>query len=373
MSASTSVNLMRAHQAWAEYPNDERYLTVEAARDDAREQFLKTKSPIVRVGDLRVQADAETNDLYLVGRKGRTEFTYHGFGQLAQRTGVGRCAPDMRRMPAPLAKQILDWGIAQHADHDLMAYILPPNGENGQLLAMTGTEYGRIPNWMFLEAFVRFNEACGGIWDAPLSGTGDPKRDATVYYSGSKCKCFLLRCDERATATFEVGSTSLKRGFMAWNSELGDSSWGITAFTYDRICQNRIIWGAANIREFRGIHRKGTAERFEELAGPILNEYAHQDVAKLADVLAAAQRYVVGKTREDVVAFLEGRKWAPGVIQKSLDLATIGGENGGTGDPTILYNVISGATAYARDLERQDQRVDLERSAGALLDLVSRN
>jgi hypothetical protein len=358
--------LTRGHREWATTPDDDRYESVAAARDAAHAFEERTRQPVVPVAGLHL--DVDQDDVVLTGKNGRTGFTHHSFGQFASQMGVGPAAPVLRQMPADLVKRNLEWGMAQHRDGQIQAYLVPPNGERGTLIASTGPGYGRVKNGPVLDAILAMNERAGGIWGIP-PGTGDPTRDSTVYLSDLG-KLFVFLCDE-GRGGFEVGGEVLKRGFWVWNSTLGDRSWGMTAFTYGDICGNRYVWDAGNIQEFRFVHRAGAASQFAEIAGPALDSFATADIGDVVKTIEAAKTTFLGKNVEETRAALLAGKWSSHVVDVTLDRAAEGGAYGGSGDPTVLWNVVAAATSYARDLRRQDDRLDLERTAGALLQRVA--
>ena len=49
----------------------------------------------------------------------------------------------------------------------------------------------------------------------------------------------------------EVNGEQLFRGFYTWNSEVGSAVFGLTTFLYRYVCDNRIIWGATDVKELR--------------------------------------------------------------------------------------------------------------------------
>ena len=49
---------------------------------------------------------------------------------------------------------------------------------------------------------------------------------------------------------------------------------GIATFTYDYVCDNRIIWGQRNFRELKIRHTSGGPHRFVANAVPQLTAYA---------------------------------------------------------------------------------------------------
>src|SRR5204862_718616 len=87
----------------------------------------------------------------------------------------------------------------------------------------------------------------------------------------------------------EVDGEVLYRGFYTWNSEVGSAVFGLTTFLYRYVCDNRIIWGATDVKELRIRHTGGAPERFAWEGQRFLTRYAEESTAKIAAGVTAAQ------------------------------------------------------------------------------------
>ena len=115
--------------------------------------------------------------------------------------------------------------------------------------------------------------------------TTNPKRATTLYASDRDVFLFLV--DPKNPV--EVGGEQLFRGFYTWNSEVGAATFGLTTFLYRYVCDNRIIWGASDVKELRIRHTGGAPERFGWEGERYLRRYAEESTAKIADGIRSAQ------------------------------------------------------------------------------------
>jgi Domain of unknown function (DUF932) len=163
----------------------------------------------------------------------------------------------------------------------------------------------------------------------------------------------------------EVGGNALFRGFIAWNSEVGARSFGLCTFLYRHVCDNRIIWNASQVNQLVIRHTSGGPDRFAQAAVPALKAYSEGSTARIEAVVKEATHKVVAKDTAGVEAWLREKGFTRTEAKVSVALA-----EQEEGNPTSLWNVVQGVTAYARSIEHTDSRVDVERRAGSLLQVV---
>src|SRR5262249_50161769 len=190
----------------------------------------------------------------------------------------------LRKLPAELAAINVQWGLENNPVRDDALVLAQSNGSN-HLRAMTSTSYGRIWDHQVVEAVERVNG--DGRWQVPAASyaTTNPRRATTLYASDRDVVLFLV--DPKNPV--EVGGEQLFRGFYTWNSEVGSATFGLCTFLYRYVCDNRIIWGATDVRELRIRHTGGAPERFAYEGARYLRRYADEATAKLADGIKAAQ------------------------------------------------------------------------------------
>jgi hypothetical protein len=158
------------------------------------------------------------------------------------------------------------------------------------------------------------------------------------------------------------------RGFYISNSEVGAKSCKIATMYMRGICQNRYAWGVEDFSEITIRHTKFAAERFSEEAQPALRSFSNGSTTKVLDGIQAAQEAQVAEDEEQALKFLQKRVGLSARMAKAA--YTRHGEEEQKPMKTI-WDASNAITAIARDIPHQDNRLDLERKAGQLLDTVA--
>lgn len=368
------MELMQASEQWANRPADERFTSLTALLDHARAQrqasvgrtFANRRLMAAPVGD-----DPATRGLAIVERNsGAPALPSHwAFGQLCGR--VGAPAGYLRTLPAALAADCVNLGL-QTRDVDEIGVLLRQGvaGSPADLAAVTGPNYGRVWNAEIAAALVRrFGDGVTGDFRVPgeWGEAVEVTKDNTTLYAGDR-DMFVFLADE--THRIEVPNRrngkpgSLARGLFVYNSEVGAQTLGVCAFLFDYVCGNRIVWGAEDFKEIKIRHTSGAPNRWLEQVEPAIKRYAHGAASIVQDKITAAMDKKIGD-KERVEAFLNARFTRSQA--KAINLAH---EVEESRPIETLWDVTTGATAYARTIEYQDERVDVERKAGAVLALA---
>lgn len=359
-------NLYAASHQWATRPDDERYLSLEALRAAVaqRKQESWTSAPVTR--ELRVLTTDDESGIVVSaydpehGEQRQLEPTHWGFGQLAQYADAP--ASYLRKLPAVLAAINLQYGLEQNSLRDDVLLLAQSNGSN-VLRSMTSTSYGRIWDVQVVDAVLRMN--ANGMWQIPAASyaTTNPKRATTLYASDRDV--FIFMVDPAHPIEVPGEQHPMFRGFFASNSEVGSATFSLTMFLYERVCDNRIVWNASNVRELRIKHTGGAPDRFLREAQPYLRRYATEDTKALVDGIVAAKNTVidVSATKDNsMVSWLQARGFTKSQAQASVQSA-----QAEQGDTRTVWDIVNGVTAYARSITHTDARVDLETKAGALM------
>lgn len=391
-------NLGIASAQWASRPDDQRYLDLESLRAavarraperlGGQAQMREVIHPLqkIRVGN------TPDGDLFITGHNGSGAlFTNWSFGQYNRSIG----GPDirwLRDMPAPVVRETLAATVQFRGTVDEYSeaklYYAPPvmtpddtaMVTPGEVRAFTSPTYGRIWDLEVVDAVRKMNT--DGRWVVPgkIAGggladnyTSVSKLSTTLYASDRDVWLFLV--DE--SRPIEVNGQTLFRGFITYNSEVGSQTFGIITFLFNKVCQNRCIWGATEVKELTVRHTKGGPARFAEQAIPALTAYSEGSAQNLIQAIKLAQTCQVvsaptaaEKVKAAEIWLQERGGFGQLEAKTTVQLAQMGGDTGSTGDPTTLWNLVQGATAYARGIPHTDTRVDFERKAGRLLDLV---
>lgn len=398
------MELYKASNQWAMRPPDERFWTVEEMVQACLASRQASAAATVAYRDLRVEA--RDGDLALTGRTGvQAALTNWAMGQLCNLTSAP--ASYLRTLPSTLAAQNLNYGLKYRADK-LDAD--PPKGRgadprtarllfqrtNGPdslvLRAATSQRYTRIWNHEIGERLLALTDRGWKTPPAMPSNLGDSRaRPATeadcgphtyvrvgdiigpagVYASDHDMFVFLIDPERQIADGSDDG---LFRGFFCWNSEVGAASFGVMAFLFKSVCSNHIVWGAQGVYEIRVRHiGKADEKAFGQLAVE-LRKYADSSASDIEAKIEAAQRYVLGDNKEDVVEELFGlsRKARIQIPQKTMgaayDLAERRTDD--YGDPNTLWGMVNGMTQLSQEQGFADKRVEADRAAGKLLELA---
>lgn len=364
-----SHQLFAASREWASRPDDQRYLSMadlKSAVEQRRKESWTATPSTNRLRAIPVEGNGLAVQLYDPSH-GETRLlspTNWGFGQLCQYAQAP--AAYLRKIPSELAAINLQWGLEHSPLRDDTLVLAQSNGGN-YLRSMTSSSYGRIWDAQVVEAVERVNY--DGRWQIPAATYKDvqPKRATTLYASDRDVFIFLV--DPANPIEVPGEAEPLFRGFYTWNSEVGSAVFGLTTFLYRRVCDNRIIWGATDVKELRIRHTGGAPDRFAYEGERYLKTYANESAGKLIEQIRAAKAAPVpinegkGETVQD---WLQSRGFTKAQAKASYDSA-IAEE----GRARTVWDIVNGVTAYARSVTHTDERVTLETKAGKLMALVA--
>lgn len=357
--------LMQASRQWATRPEEERFTSLDAMAAHFHAQRAISRAAVVSSRQLRAVPDG-ADGLLIEGPSG------HGFaptnwamGQAAQL--VGAPAAYLRSLPAPVAADCLNYGFHVERDASDVGVLLTKNGD-AVMRAMTGPRYGRIWNGDVVDALRdRFGDGVTGNFRVPgiFGQQLETVTSATTTLFAGDRDMFVFLADENNRIELpgrRAGQTgTLARGFFVSNSEVGAGTLRVKTFLFDYVCANRIVWGAHELEEIAIRHTASAPDRFVEEVAPALLAYSQSTASSVERVLVGAQRSKVDKV-EDFLA----KRFGPKVGQR-VAAAHMAEE----GRPIeTLWDVVTGATAYAKSIPWTAERVEFETGAGELLDMV---
>lgn len=363
--------LTQASRQWASRPDDQRFCSLDELVDFTTRQKEISRArclPNREISVAPVAEDESRQSLVVLGPDGApTAPTHWSFGQLCSR--VGAPAGYLRTLPADIAADNLNHGLFRRDVEDL-GFLLRAEEGLPELAAVTGPNYGRIWNKQIAEALRnRFGDGVTGDFTVP-GEFGEAveinKRNTTIYASDRDMFVFLADEKNKIDVPNRRNGQSgqMSRGFFVWNSEVGSTTFGIAAFLFDYVCQNRIVWGAEGYEEIKIRHTSGAPHRWIEEVAPAIEAYAQKSTQSINDAIAAAKSKRVDK---DAVEEFLAKRFTRGQA-KAIQLAHMADE-----DRPIesLWDMTVGATAYARNIKHQDERVAIERAAGKIMALAS--
>jgi len=381
-----STNLMAASREWASRPDDERFESVTAMREALQVRKDQAREARVPFGALDVVAKSD-GDLALIGPTGvPARFTRWSFEQLCSRAGA---PPDfLAKLPAQQAAADLNCLINQAEDRGKEANLLMQVNGDVQVRAFTGGTYDRAWDARLLD---HLDDLQGQGWRVPPARPARPGQrgiraatEADVLtagdggsglsvkvgdliapaglYAGDR-DMFVFMVHEGADVEDSNGHR-ISRGFFLENSEVGARAFGVTAFRYDYVCGNHIVWGAEDVLKVRIRHVGHDVEgrAIRELSGQLssyLAESAQTDAARIT----AAESYRIGSDKEEVLDTLVPRV---DLSRRSLALAYDDGEAQGY-DPRTAWGVAQGVTRISQQKHTADARAKMDRAAGQIL------
>lgn len=357
-----SKNLMTASKQWMSRTDDQRFTSLAELKAAVSKRKDESFTQQVRSDRLQVAFRESDQDLRLVapGREDKPlELTNWSFGQLAQLASAP--ASYLRQLPAQLAAQNLQYGLENRADRpDALLYGMS-NGDD-HVAALTSVKYGRIYDLQVVNAVEQANPE--GRWQVPAASYAarDPKRATTLYASDRDVFIFLVD----PVNEIEVNGDKLFRGFIVWNSEVGSQVFGLQTFLYRYVCDNRIIWGATQVKELRIRHTSGAPERFAYEGARQLAAYAEESAAATIAGVKKAQETICPTGKDKTVEqWLQASGFTLAQAKQTVTFA-----KAEEGDARTVWQVVNGATAYARSIGHTDARREVESLAGKLMDKI---
>lgn len=297
------------------------------------------------------------------------------FGQLA---GLAKSpAAFLRELPSPMVSDVLTWRL-RHAREveEIKLY-----GGSSELYAATGPDYGRIPDYEVVRAVQQVAGTGRGEmrWKIPgvldwRTNLYDPNApvttDSTTLYASDR-DVFMFLVDDRnpiEVGKLNDGSPDLMfRGFYIQNSEVGSRSLKLAAFYLRAVCMNRNLWGVENFEEIKIAHTRTAPDRWLQQAQPALRAYADNSSSKLIEGVAMAKAAKVADSQEDALAFLQARKFSHTKAKAILEQ----GEKEEGRPPRTIWDMAQAITANARGCLNNDDRLEQEKVAGAILAKVA--
>lgn len=367
---------------WMARPADERFLSLSALREHTRKRADKSKETRVEnrkfelLAPEPVAGDPDSIHRLDVGLPGGecVALTHHSFNQIA---GLARFpAEPLRRLPSQITADALNYCLRYTRDvEEVKTY------HSDELMAVTGPDYGRIYD----------HDVVGAVQQVAGNGTGDERwkipgvmdwrtmiydprtpvtKDTTTLYASDRDVFMFLVDDLNPIAigkTKDGADDIMFRGFYISNSEMGTRSMKLAAFYLRAICCNRIMWGVEHFEEMTLRHSKNAPGRFIEQARPALRSFAEGSARTLIEGVAKAKAARVASDQDEAVAFLAARKFSKRRIAEVLE--SVEREEGHPA--RTAWDMAQGLTAVARALPNNDDRVDMESVASAILDKVA--
>lgn len=358
------MELMQASRQWATRPDDQRFTSLTQMLTFAKASRQLSTESVVASREIRAVPVDDNKGLGFEVRGELRTPTNWSFGQIASR--VSAPASYLRKLPSPIAADCLNYGLqlGEITDTGVLA-------NSRDVRAFTGPNYGRIWNSDVIDALVnRFGDGVTGDFRVPgeFGKAVEVNKGNTTLYASDR-DMFVFLADEKNRVEVpnrrngEPGQ--MARGFFVWNSEVGSATFGIAAFLFDYVCMNRIVWGATEYKEIRIRHTASAPWRMLEEVYPAIEAYAQSSTGNLTETISNARKAKFDDA--DAVNDFLAQRFSVNQA-KAINLVHLAEE----GRPIENYwDAVTGITAYARAIPFQDSRIEFERQAGKVLDLVA--
>jgi len=256
--------------------------------------------------------------------------------------------------------------------------LLYKNGGPAEIHAANGPNYGRIWNSNIAQAAVEaFGDGLTGRFKIPGEfGKRVPITEAnTTLYASDRDMVICLADESRITEVpnRRDGKTgALSTGIALGNSDVGAGRYWMAYFAFDYMCCNRIIWGMRDVEELSFKHTSSAPHRFFREVVPAMREMARSTATLSESLIVAAQNERI----DNLEKFLTSRKFTRSQVSgikaayKSDEGVSLPTDSEGVTSASI-WDAVVAATAYARSLQYQDERVTIEREAGRILQLAA--
>lgn len=375
--ATGGTLLTTANREWMTRPADQRFTSLPdlAASVNARRKLSRAAD--VRLADVRMSV-ADDGQLIANSKIAPSTPSHWGFGQLS--SIIGAPANYLRSLNDPelVARNInrsLENAEKARETMKVMTVLDADGGDVSTLQAVTSQTYGRIWDADCVSAVGRIVERSGGKFHNPKDWSGTP---SGLYASDHDV--FMFMVDGGSIVDGGGERDQMHRGFIVWNSETGAKTFGLMTFLFRVVCGNHLIWGAEDVTKLLIRHSSGGPGRFDSAAMPALEAYANGSERPVQDAIARAKGIrlmtLVNLPGQTVSANpLDDKDWVRGFAKKYNFTApevrsAIQFARAEEGQCDNVWDMLNGLTASARAIEHMDTRLDLEKRAGALMDLA---
>jgi hypothetical protein len=359
------MELMQVNRQWSSRPADQRFTSLTELNDFVQNVKANSRGKCLSSRAISFQpVEGSNEELVCVGPNGGpVALTHWSFGQACQRANAP--AGYLRELPAPMTADCLNYGLHISRDVEDLGVLLYKNGGPAELRAVTGPNYGRIWNATITQSLVnRFGDGLTGQFRIPGEFGKQVliTKDNTTLYASDR-DMFVFLADEQNRIEVpnrrDGQAGQMARGFFVWNSEVGAATLGISTFLFDYVCCNRIVWGATEYKEVRIRHTSGAPDRWLEEVSPAIEAYSNSSANNVVKAIEDARAARLTNV-DDFLSKRFSRSQVSAIKAAHMDDEQRPIET--------VWDATVGATAYARGLSYQDQRVAIEREAGKMME-----
>jgi hypothetical protein len=377
---------------WMNRPEDERFWDMTELHAATANHKRLSATAVAPWDTLRVTM-TDDQDVALVGKAGvSARFSHYSFGQLCRH--IGAPASYVRTLPTGLVADVLNHGLKTRdttSDNDA-SLLLRKTNENGYRLQACLTEaYGRIWNVNVVQAAQVLTERGWKVPPArPCNTTrtrkateadvmqnrslglsiqvGDTIGPAGLYASDHDLFIFLV---DDAHPIDDGTGHPLFRGVIIRNSEVGDAKLSMCGFILNGVCGNHILHGFQSIFEIGIIHKGQEAwGRARHQIAEFGRKYCQSSAVEEQGRIAAARKLILGQTPEAVADLLFSKRITSRVFAAVAVKAAMDHTEDHHGNPLSAWGVAQGITRASQTTGYADDRYNLDRAAGKVLQMA---
>lgn len=361
------MTLTQANREWANRPADERMPDLETMHARALQQKGAGLEKEVPFDSLRVEA--KDDNLYLSRGAQPIKLMNWAFTQMCQR--VGAPSEYLAGLPGTLAAQNLNHGLARRvaeATGNGIAKLLFHKNGDWLVRAVTTGAYERIWNCELTE---RLLDKQDEGWEPARPDFNVQGDDFPSLYLGDRNMFAFIRLKNdyiQQPVAFSNSAPPIYKGYIVWNSEVGDKKIGGMSFCYNGMCGNHLIWGARDVFEFEARHVGRVRDNLQAFAVR-LREYARKSLKEDEATIKKATYKMIAATKEEVLEKLFGKRSVK-LSRKTLEAGYDAVRIDQDGDPKTVWGMVQGLTRHSQTLPNADARTEVDRAAGRVLEAV---
>ncbi|GMR23605.1 MAG: hypothetical protein BMS9Abin37_2048 [Acidobacteriota bacterium] len=356
------MELFKASNQWATRPPDERFASLDLARDACLDYRKSAQTATISHDSIRVEADGD--ELRLAGHTTdkMADLTSWAFGQVCN---IAQAPTSyLKRIKSTLAAQCINYGLKRNATRDRSKLLFHPrNGEGLLLRAITSTQYQRFWNHEVFERLIAMSSR--EPWKVPPAMGNKP---SGLYASSHDMFAFMVNDENRINDGSEGG---LGRGFFLWNSEVGAKSLGGMTFLYRYVCGNHIVWGAQKVMDFRLKHTKNIASRaagkFRDMEVRV-RQYAESSASDLEAKIASSKTLQIADSEEGVIDALFS-KGVTSRVNARAGFKLAEKHSDVDGSPWSQWGMLQGLTRASQEVTFADERAELDLAAAKVMEI----
>lgn len=294
--------------------------------------------------------------------------THYAFGQMCSLIGApaGYFRDKLADKP-DIVVQAVNHGMSKRESEGVKLMAVNPRGVGSglaKLYAVTSQTYGRIWDADVVAAAQKIVAGTNGRFFAPH----DWGKEKRALFASDR-DVFMFFIDGGSIVDGGGDRDQLHRGWFMWNSEVGSKTMGIACFLFRGVCGNFGIWGAQDVRVLKIRHSSGGPERFISEAVPALNDYVRMTAKPIEQAVRRAKALELPKQDDEFATWFmsgkHGAKFNAAEVRRAKEFA-----DAEEGQHHTLWDMYNGFTAAARQMAFAESKVDMEKRAGQLLEVL---